>query len=154
MKSPLQTLTPVRYLAVLQQPGAKVTQELPRDWNAFIYVIAGTVAVGELKENLQRYWGGSLWCDFQFVCWGPQCDVEHCRHVEHRRHIKYCRHGLLSSQDHHSFFFIHPFWRRFDSTMIRPSSEFKCLHEGTMKTSLKLNWVCYDGLTQNNKEGY
>lgn len=50
VKSPLQTLTPIRYLAFHQQPGAKVTHNLPRDWNAFIYVITGTVAVGRGEE--------------------------------------------------------------------------------------------------------
>lgn len=51
IKSPMQTLTPTRYLAYDQQPGAKVTQRLPHDWNAFIYVIKGTVAVGMLTLN-------------------------------------------------------------------------------------------------------
>lgn len=66
VKSPLQTLTPVRYLAFHQQPGAKITHDLPRDWNAFIYVITGTVAVGELMENLVNYRRGFLWQGFPF----------------------------------------------------------------------------------------
>ncbi|KAL6891594.1 RmlC-like cupin domain-containing protein [Trichoderma longibrachiatum] len=39
--------TPVWLLDFLLRPGAKVTQELPKGWNAFAYVLDGSVVVGE-----------------------------------------------------------------------------------------------------------
>ncbi|XP_045595984.1 pirin [Procambarus clarkii] len=45
VESPVRTRTPVYYLDFQQEPGAKFTQEVPRDWNAFIYVLTGTISV-------------------------------------------------------------------------------------------------------------
>ncbi|KAL7798332.1 RmlC-like cupin domain-containing protein [Trichoderma ceciliae] len=42
--------TPVWLLDFLLRPGAKVTQALPQDWNAFAYVLEGDINVGEGAE--------------------------------------------------------------------------------------------------------
>lgn len=39
--------TPVWLLDFLLRPGAKVTQALPKGWNAFAYILDGNVVVGE-----------------------------------------------------------------------------------------------------------
>ncbi|XP_068200274.1 pirin-like [Palaemon carinicauda] len=49
--SPIRTRTPVYYLIFKMEPGSKFTQPLPMDWNAFIYILSGTIGVGDY-DNL------------------------------------------------------------------------------------------------------
>lgn len=49
--SPIRTRTPVYYLIFKMDPGSKFTQPLPMDWNAFIYILSGTIGVGDY-DNL------------------------------------------------------------------------------------------------------
>lgn len=44
-QSPVRTQTPVYYLDFEQQPGARVVQEVPQSWNAFLYVLSGMIKI-------------------------------------------------------------------------------------------------------------
>jgi quercetin 2,3-dioxygenase len=45
VKSPVQTLVGVWYLDVKIQPGGKVSQILPKDWNSFLYTLTGVANI-------------------------------------------------------------------------------------------------------------
>lgn len=49
--------TPVWILDVLLRPGAKVTQQLPKGWNAFAYILEGSTSFGEgdAKQKITQY---------------------------------------------------------------------------------------------------
>ena len=49
--------TPVWFLDIKIKPGGKITQELPVGWNAFAYVLSGTVTfdVGGEKQVVKQY---------------------------------------------------------------------------------------------------
>ena len=49
----IDTRTPIQYLHFKLAPGAKVTQPVPRDYNAFAYVLDGELHAG-LKDGEQR----------------------------------------------------------------------------------------------------
>ncbi|WP_031526517.1 pirin family protein [Dyadobacter crusticola] len=48
--SPVKNHTPVIIADIILQPGAKTTQKLPATFNAFLYVIEGSLEVGDLKK--------------------------------------------------------------------------------------------------------
>lgn len=50
-QSPVRTQTPVYYLDFEQQPGARVIQEVPQSWNAFLYVLSGMIKVQSEDEE-------------------------------------------------------------------------------------------------------
>ena len=50
----IETRTPILYLDFALQPGGKVVQLVPRDFNAFAYVIGGTAGFAGHPERIQR----------------------------------------------------------------------------------------------------
>jgi redox-sensitive bicupin YhaK (pirin superfamily) len=46
-KAVIDTRTPIMYLHFVLKPGAKVVQEVPRDYNAFAYVVGGDAEFGD-----------------------------------------------------------------------------------------------------------
>ena len=55
VKSPVYTRTPTTFLDFKLDQGASFTQDLPRDWNAFIYVIKGTGIFGSNKLRSEAH---------------------------------------------------------------------------------------------------
>jgi redox-sensitive bicupin YhaK (pirin superfamily) len=51
--SPVRNHTPVIIADMILQPGAKTTQTLPASYNAFLYVIEGSLEVGETGDALK-----------------------------------------------------------------------------------------------------
>ena len=52
--SPLKNYTPTVIADVSMQPGASATQNIPANYSTFIYILDGTVMIGEEKETLNR----------------------------------------------------------------------------------------------------
>jgi redox-sensitive bicupin YhaK (pirin superfamily) len=48
-KAVIDTRTPIMYLHFVLKPGAKVVQDVPRDYNAFAYVVEGEAEFGDKK---------------------------------------------------------------------------------------------------------
>ncbi|CAM6086546.1 unnamed protein product [Calypogeia fissa] len=46
IKSPVYTITPIMYLDFYLEPGAEVHQAIPEGWNAFLYILEGSLTVG------------------------------------------------------------------------------------------------------------
>ncbi|KAK7085078.1 hypothetical protein SK128_008940 [Halocaridina rubra] len=53
ISSPVRTHTPTYYLIFEMDPGSKFTQYLPEDWNAFIYILAGTIGIGDYDDLVE-----------------------------------------------------------------------------------------------------
>lgn len=53
VKSPVYTRTPTTYLDFQLEPGAKYTQPIANDWNAFVFILAGagTFGVGSARPK-------------------------------------------------------------------------------------------------------
>lgn len=49
----IETRTPILYLHFTLQPGAKVTQPIPKQYNAFAYVINGEGLFG-MEDNIKQ----------------------------------------------------------------------------------------------------
>lgn len=47
----IQTRTPIFYLHFTIQPGAKVVQPAPREYNSFAYIISGDALIGPVEER-------------------------------------------------------------------------------------------------------
>src|SRR5262245_1747350 len=54
VRSVIEPRTPIFYLDFMLKPGGKVVQPVPRDFNAFAYVIAGPVLFGGHTGEVQR----------------------------------------------------------------------------------------------------
>ncbi|MCE7060799.1 pirin family protein [Dyadobacter sp. CY343] len=52
MKSPIQNHTPLIVAEIHLQPGAETRQQLNASYNAFLYVVEGSVEVGDARETL------------------------------------------------------------------------------------------------------
>ncbi|MEP1078582.1 hypothetical protein NDI52_24550 [Leptolyngbya sp. PL-A3] len=64
-KAVIETRTPIIYLHVTLQPGAKLVQPVPRDYNAFAYVLEGSGLFGADQERGE---------DGQMVMFAPDGD--------------------------------------------------------------------------------
>jgi len=60
LSSPVQTLTPVYYIHFLMDPGKRLEQRLPPGMNAFIYVLEGSIEVGEQNSHVDTHYTATL----------------------------------------------------------------------------------------------
>jgi redox-sensitive bicupin YhaK (pirin superfamily) len=51
VKAVIETRTPIMYIHFTLQPGASVTQPVPREYNAFVYVIGGQGSFGSDNQE-------------------------------------------------------------------------------------------------------
>ncbi|WP_345246135.1 pirin family protein [Nibrella saemangeumensis] len=58
--SPVQNYVPLIIADIQLQPGINITQQLPASFTAFLYIIEGSVAVGEEQKVLQQHQVGWL----------------------------------------------------------------------------------------------
>jgi redox-sensitive bicupin YhaK (pirin superfamily) len=54
LKSPLQNYTPVIIADITIEPGVTTIQEIPANYNAFLYVLRGSVKIGEDEKLLKQ----------------------------------------------------------------------------------------------------
>jgi len=52
--SPVHTYTPLILAEIIMQPGVSTTQEIPASFNTFLYVINGSIKVGENQQVLNQ----------------------------------------------------------------------------------------------------
>jgi redox-sensitive bicupin YhaK (pirin superfamily) len=52
--SPIHTYTPLILAEIIMQPGASTTQEIPASFNTFLYIINGSIKVGENQQALNQ----------------------------------------------------------------------------------------------------
>lgn len=60
LTSPVQNYVPLIMADLHLQPGISTTQQLPASFTAFLYVLEGSVAIGEAQNELQRHQVGWL----------------------------------------------------------------------------------------------
>lgn len=47
--------TPIWYLDISIKPGGHIQQPVPKGWNAFLYVLKGSISVGEESSRIERF---------------------------------------------------------------------------------------------------
>ncbi|XP_005111034.1 pirin [Aplysia californica] len=52
VKSPVYTRTPTSYLDFVMSPGSQLDQPIPRDWNAFVYILSGEASFGPSEKEV------------------------------------------------------------------------------------------------------
>lgn len=53
VKSPVYTRTPTSYLDFKVNPGSSFTQQIPSDWNAFIFILQGSGLFGPVDKEVE-----------------------------------------------------------------------------------------------------
>lgn len=61
IKAVIETRTPITYVHFTLQPGASVTQQVPKEYNAFVYVSGGQGLFGSEKTSSAQRTNNHVW---------------------------------------------------------------------------------------------